>query len=61
MRTLWIMRLSAAASENGTNYSGLMTLLKKAKIELNRKVLADIAVRDNGAFLKIVETAKKAT
>ena len=59
-RTLWIARINAAARMNGLSYSKLMFGLKKAGIELNRKVLADLAVTDKNAFAKLVESAKKA-
>jgi large subunit ribosomal protein L20 len=57
-RKLWIMRINAAARINGMSYSRLMNGLKKAGIELNRKVLADMAVRDPQVFAKIAEAAK---
>ena len=57
-RKLWIMRINAAARINGLSYSRLMNGLKKAGIELNRKVLADMAVRDPQVFAKIAEAAK---
>jgi len=57
-RKLWIMRINAAARINGMSYSRLMNCLKKAGIELNRKVLADMAVRDPQVFAKIAEAAK---
>jgi large subunit ribosomal protein L20 len=53
MRRLWIARVNAAARQNGLSYSRLIHGLKKAGIELDRKVLADIAVRDPGTFTKI--------
>ena len=56
-RALWITRISAAARENGTNYSSFMDGLKKAGVNLNRKVLADIAARDAATFTKLVEMA----
>ena len=55
MRTLWIARINAAARQNGTTYSRLSGALKKAGIELDRKVLADMAVRDPKAFSALVE------
>ena len=58
MRKLWIARINAAARLNGTTYSRLMSALKKANISLNRKVLADLAVRDANAFATIVAQAK---
>ncbi len=57
-RKLWIMRINAAARINGLSYSRLMNGLKLAGIELNRKVLADMAVRDPVVFAKIAEAAK---
>lgn len=58
MRALWITRINAAARLNGTTYSKLMNGLKKAEIDINRKVLADLAVNDPAAFAKLVEAAK---
>ena len=57
-RQLWIARINAAARMNGLSYSKLMFGLKKAGVDLNRKVLADIAVNDAAGFAKLVETAK---
>lgn len=57
-RNLWIARINAAARANGMSYSKFMYGLKKANLELNRKVLADIAVNDAQSFAKLVETAK---
>ena len=59
-RSLWIIRINAAARTNGTTYRDLMAGLKKAKIELDRKMLAEIAVTDAATFSKLVELAKKA-
>ena len=59
-RKLWITRISAAAKMNGMNYSTFMNGLKKAGIELNRKMLADLAVSDAAAFTALVEKAKAA-
>lgn len=59
-RTLWIARINAAARALGMKYSELTALLGRAHIELDRKVLADIAVYDPAGFARIVETAKKA-
>ena len=59
-RRLWIIRIGAAVKRHGFSYSQFIYGLKKAGIELNRKVLADIAVRDQGAFGQIVQTAKEA-
>lgn len=60
LRRLWITRINAAARLNGMSYSRLMHGLKQANIELDRKVLADIAVRDSGTFASIVSLAKQA-
>ena len=60
MRSLWITRINAACRENAISYSKFIAGLKKANIDLNRKVLADMAVCDNEAFTKLVETAKNA-
>ncbi|HEV7803169.1 MAG TPA: 50S ribosomal protein L20 [Burkholderiales bacterium] len=57
-RALWITRINAAAREHGLSYSVFMNGLKKAEIEVDRKVLADIAVLDKAAFAKIVEKAR---
>jgi large subunit ribosomal protein L20 len=57
-RALWIARINAAAREHGMTYSVFMNGLKKAAIEVDRKVLADIAVLDKPAFSKFVETAR---
>ena len=59
-RQLWIARINAAARENGLPYSKFMNGLKKALIEIDRKVLADLAVFDKPAFALIVEKAKAA-
>ena len=59
-RALWITRISAQAKVNGINYSQLMHGLKLAGIDLNRKMLAEIAVSDKEAFAAIVEQAKAA-
>ena len=59
-RALWITRINAQARECGLSYSRLIDGLKKANIELDRKVLADIAVRDKDAFAAIAEQAKTA-
>ena len=60
MRALWIARINAAAREYGLSYSKMMHGMKVANIELNRKVLADLAATDKAAFAKLVESAKKA-
>ena len=57
-RQLWIARISAAAKMNGLNYSKFMNGLKKNGIEINRKMLAEIAVSDPAAFAKLVEKVK---
>ena len=59
-RRLWITRISAEAKNNGMNYSTFMNGLKKAGIDLNRKMLAEIAVYDKAAFAALVEKAKAA-
>lgn len=59
-RGLWIQRINAAARLNGLTYSTFMGGLKAASIELDRKVLADIAVKDAEAFAKLAEQAKAA-
>ena len=59
-RSLWITCISAQAKVNGINYSQLMHGLKKAGIDLNRKMLAELAVYDKDAFADIVEKAKSA-
>jgi len=58
MRQLWIARINAAARMNGLTYSKFMYGLKKNGVEMDRKVLADIAVNDAAGFAKLVETAK---
>lgn len=59
-RALWITRINAASRANGLSYSRLIAGLKKAEIELDRKVLADLAVHDKAAFSAVVEKAKTA-
>ncbi|MBE6713562.1 MAG: 50S ribosomal protein L20 [Ruminococcaceae bacterium] len=59
-RKLWITRISAQAKACGMNYSTFMNGLKKAGIELNRKMLAELAVNDKAAFAALVEQAKNA-
>lgn len=56
-RRLWIARINAAARTNGTTYSRLMHALKKAGIELDRKILADLAISDAAGFGEVVKTA----
>jgi len=58
MRQLWIIRINAAARQNGMTYGAFVAGLRKADIALDRKSLADVAVRDAGTFTKIVEAAK---
>lgn len=57
-RKLWITRINAAARMNGMSYSTFISGLKKAGVEVNRKVLADLAVYDNQAFKELVGVAK---
>ena len=57
-RRLWITRISAACKMNDINYSRFMNGLKKAQIDMNRKMLSEIAISDPAAFTKLVETAK---
>ena len=59
-RSLWITRISAACKMNGMNYSTFMHGLKVADIQINRKMLAELAVNDAAAFAKLVEIAKNA-
>jgi large subunit ribosomal protein L20 len=58
-RRLWITRINAACRAEGITYSQLMNGLKKAHVALDRKILADLAVKDASAFKKLVEIAKK--
>lgn len=58
-RRIWITRISAAAKMNGMNYSSFMNGLNKAGVQINRKMLADIAVNDPAGFSNLVKTAKK--
>jgi large subunit ribosomal protein L20 len=58
MRRLWIARINAAARLNGTTYSRLVHAMKAADIRLNRKMLADLAVREPQAFAAVVQAAK---
>lgn len=60
IRRLWITRINAAARLNGLSYSVLMNGLKKAGVQLDRKVLSDMAINDPEAFSAVVEVAKKA-
>ena len=59
-RQLWIVRINAGARQNGLSYSKFMNGLKRAAIEIDRKVLADLAVFDKAAFAQLVEKAKAA-
>lgn len=59
-RSLWITRISAQAKVNGINYSQFMHGLKKSGIDLNRKMLAELAVSDKEAFAELAEKAKSA-
>ena len=59
-RRLWIARISAAAKMNGMNYSTFMNGIKKAGIEMNRKMLSEIAIADPAAFTELVNKAKAA-
>lgn len=59
-RRLWIARISAAAKLNGMNYSTFMNGLKKAGVDLNRKMLSEIAIADPAGFTALTETAKAA-
>lgn len=59
-RRMWIARISAAAKMNGMNYSRFMNGLKKANIDINRKMLSEIAIADPAAFTALVEKAKAA-
>lgn len=59
-RGLWIIRIGAACRQNGLSYSRFMHGLKLAEIDLNRKVLAEMAVHDEAGFAQVAETAKKA-
>ena len=60
LRRLWIIRINAAARQNGTTYSRLIAALTRANVGLNRKMLADLAVRDPNAFARVIETANAA-
>ena len=59
-RRLWITRINAAARLSGLSYSTLIAGLKRAQVDVNRKLLADLAVRDAAAFAKLAEVAKSA-
>ena len=60
MRELWIVRINAAARQNGMTYGQFVAGMKKADIQLDRKILADLAIRDAATFGRIVEVAKGA-
>jgi large subunit ribosomal protein L20 len=60
MRELWIVRINAAARQNGLTYGAFISGLKRADIEIDRKILADLAVRDAATFGKIAEAARGA-
>jgi large subunit ribosomal protein L20 len=60
MRQLWIARINAASRQAGLPYNKLMHGLRQAGVEIDRKMLADLAVRDSGSFARLVEVAKKA-
>jgi large subunit ribosomal protein L20 len=57
-RRLWILRISAACKSRGINYSQFMNGLKRANVDLNRKILSDMAIRDTSGFDRLVEAAK---
>src|SRR5687767_15800962 len=59
-RRLWITRINAASRSHGLSYNAMISGLKRANVEVNRKMLADLAVRDAGAFAKLAEVAKSA-
>lgn len=59
-RNLWTVRINAAVRNHGLNYSSFMHLLKKNQIQIDRKILAHIAVSDPGTFQQIIESVKKA-
>jgi large subunit ribosomal protein L20 len=60
-RRLWIVRINAACRENGTTYYRLMAALKKSGVDLDRKILADMAVNDSARFKQLTELAKAAS
>ena len=60
MRELWIVRINAATRQRGMTYGAFIAGLKQANVEIDRKMLADIAVRDEGTFSQIVEAARGA-
>jgi len=59
-RRLWVVRINAAARENGLSYNQLISGLKKAGVEIDRKILADLALSEPAAFARLAETAKGA-
>jgi large subunit ribosomal protein L20 len=59
MRRLWILRISAAARQEGLSYSRLIHLLREKRVDINRKVLADIAVSDPSTFSRIIHGAQE--
>lgn len=59
MRRLWIARINAATRQSGLPYNRFMHGLRQAGVEIDRKVLADLAVRDSGSFARLVEVARK--
>ncbi|GAV31599.1 MAG: 50S ribosomal protein L20 [Anaerosomatales bacterium] len=59
IRRLWIARINAGARQNGLSYSAFINGLKRAEVDLDRKVLSDLAVNDPAAFAKLVELAKE--
>ena len=60
-RRLWIVRINAACRENGTTYSRLMAALKKSGVDLDRNILAEMAVNDDASFKQLTELAKAAS
>ena len=58
MRELWIVRINAAARQNGLTYGQFIAGLKNAQVDIDRKILADLAIRDSGTFGRIAELAK---
>ena len=61
MRRLWVLRINAACRARGLSYSAFINGLKKAEVELDRKVLSDLAVRDTAGFSTLIELARKAS
>ncbi|MBW2060573.1 MAG: 50S ribosomal protein L20 [Deltaproteobacteria bacterium] len=61
LRRLWIIRINAAAREHGLSYSRLMDGLKKAQVDIDRKILADMAVHDAAGFAELAEVARSAS